>query len=83
MTALEAIQEKNTSDQKFQQPVSDCENIGNYDNNNGGSTQPSESIYNHLDLGSDTACARDNIKEFDQIREIRAKVSLPLNKNVK
>ena len=79
LSALEAIQEKNSSDQKVQQPVSDSDNIASDDNirTNGVSTQPSEATFNPLDLGSDSACARDNLKEFDQIRERLAKVSLP------
>ena len=81
LTALEAIQEKNTYEQNVRQPVYDREasdsDIVNDDNsrpNNGGSTQS-------IDL--DSACARDNLKEFAQIRERLARVSLPNELKVK
>ena len=64
--------------QNFPQPLYDSDNIDNDDNsrpNNSGSTQSTK--LNPLDLGSDSACARANLKEFDQIRKRLAKVSLP------
>ena len=66
LALLESTQQTDVPSQKVQQPIPD--NV-----NTDVSTQPNEFTL----LGSASACVKDHLKEFDQICERLAKVSLP------
>ena len=70
LSVLELNQQRLIQEPNVPQPNIDNEN-SNINNDNGVSTQPIDDAL----LGS--ACAKDHLKEFDQIRERLAKVSLP------